>query len=56
MDKYSMLASYRERLPAAMEPHKPRAPSVAVIHNVVHISKQSGPRMAKDPGVKLSLG
>lgn len=54
MDKYPMLASYRGRLPAAMEPQKPRAPTV--VHKVVHVSKQSGPRMAKDPGVKLSLG
>ena len=51
-----MLASYRGKLPAAMEPHKPSAPTVAVVHKVVHVSKQSGPRMAKDPRVKLSLG
>lgn len=56
MDKYPMLASYRGRLPAAMEPHKPRAPTVAMVHKVVHVSQQSGPRMTKDPGVKLSLG
>lgn len=56
MDKYPVLASYRGRLPVAMKPHKPHAPTVAVVHNVVHASKQSGPQMAKDPEVKFSLG
>lgn len=56
MDKYPVLASYSGRLPVAMKPHKPHAPTVAVVYNVVHSSKQSGPKMSKDPGLKFSLG